>query len=183
MDLSKVNGNERLALFGAIAVFFGGIISNWGGLFWLAVLAAVGVAVVVFLPQFAPGTSLPGSKGTLLAGLGIVAIVAGVIELLRFLGYYFANIADLDVIAFTVALVGALVMAYGGWMELQKEGGKWQFRSIGGSSSAAAPAATAPPAAAAPGPTPMPASEPVASEPVAPASGPTAADEDPPAGA
>lgn len=149
MDFSKLSQNEKLALYGAIAVFLGGVISNWGGLFWLAVLAAVTVAAVLFLPGLALG-----SKGTLLATLGIVALGAGLIELLRFLEYFFRTLTDFQTIAFIVALVGAAVMAYAGWMELQREGGKWQFGS--------ATAPTAPPAEP-----PAPAVEPPAVEPAA----------------
>jgi hypothetical protein len=156
MDFSKLSQNEKLALYGAIAVFLGGVISNWGGLFWLAVLAAVTVGALLFLPGLALG-----SKGTVLATLGIVALGAGVIELLRFLEYFFRTLTDFQTIAFIVALVGAAIMAYAGWMELQKEGGKWQF---GSATAPAAPPAAPPAEPAAPAAEP-PAVESTAAEP------------------
>jgi hypothetical protein len=138
MDFSKLDQNEKMAFGGAVVVFLAGIISNWGGLFWLAVLAALGMAAVILLPQVSPSTTLPGSKGTLMATLGFVAVGTGVIELLRYIGYFLDTLGRLSTIAFGVALAGAVVMALAGWRELQKEGGKWRFGMAG---PAAAPAA------------------------------------------
>jgi len=146
MDFSKLDQNEKLAIYGAIAVFLAGLISNWGGLFWLALLAAIGVALVVFLPQLSKGTALPGSKGSLMAALGLVALGAGLIEVLRYVGYIGSSFGSLSTIMFIVAVIGAGVMAYAGWQELQKEGGKWQF-GTGGPAAASAPAGSPPPAA------------------------------------
>ena len=46
MDLSKLGQHEKLALYSAIVVFLTGLISNWGGLLWLAVLAAIGCETI-----------------------------------------------------------------------------------------------------------------------------------------
>jgi len=143
MDFSKLDQNEKMALGAAVVVFLLGVISNWGGLFWLAVLAALGMVVVVLLPQFSPTTSLPGSKGTLMATMGIIAVVAGAIEILRFIGYIATYLADLQTIEFLIAVVAAIVMAYAGWTELQLEGGRWVFGSPAAPASATA-AETAP---------------------------------------
>jgi hypothetical protein len=131
MDLSGLSQNQKLALYGAIVVFLTGIISNWGGLLWLAVLAAMGVAVVVLLPGMSPTTSLPGSRGSLLAALGILALAAAVIELLRWLGYTFDTLGRFSTLLFLASLAGSAVMAWAGWSELQAEGGKWVFGSPG----------------------------------------------------
>ena len=125
MDLSKLDQNERLAVFGAIAVFLAGLISSWGGLLLLAIVAAIGMAVVVFLPQLSPSTSLPGSKGSLMAVLGFAAAGSTLITLLQWMG--FLGAFGFNSIMFIVALVGSLVMAWAGWQELQAEGGKWRF--------------------------------------------------------
>ncbi len=148
MDFAKLDQNEKLAIGGAAAVFLFGIISNWGGLFWLGVLAAVGMAAVVLLPQLSPSTSLPGSKGTLMATLGFVAAGAGAIELLRYIGYFLDTLGRFSTIAFALALAGAVVMALAGWRELQGEGGKFNFGMAG--STPASPAAADASAAAAP---------------------------------
>lgn len=140
MDFSKLDQNERLAVFGAIAVFLAGIISSWGGLLFLAILAAIGMAIVVFLPQFSSSTSLPGSKGSLMAALGFVAAGAALLTLLQWITVL--SFFGLNAIMFLVALVGALVMAWAGWQELQAEGGKWRFGTSGGGT---APAAAAEP--------------------------------------
>lgn len=129
MDFSKLDENEKLAVFGAIVVVLAGLISTWGGLLWLAILGAVGMLAVILLPQLSKGTSLPGSKGTLMAALGFVALGAGLIEVLRYVGFIGSTIGSLNTIAFIVAVIGAAVMAYAGWRELQKEGGEWEFGS------------------------------------------------------
>lgn len=157
MDLSKLDQNEKLAVYGAIAIVLAGLISTWGGLLWLAILAAVGMLAVVLLPQLSKGTSLPGSKGTLMATLGFVALGAGLIEVLRYLGYIGSTFASLNTITFIISVIGAPVMAYAGWRELQAEGGKWQFGSR--AAPAAAPASTAAPASAAAEPSSLPTSD------------------------
>lgn len=143
MDFSKLDQNEKLALYGAIVVFLAGLISSWGGLLWVAILAAVGMAAVILLPR----TSVPGSKGTLMAALGIVALVAGLIEVLRYAGFIGTTLGSLNTIAFIVAVIGAAVMAYAGWQELQTEGGKWEFgsRTAPASEPASEPAASGAP--------------------------------------
>ncbi len=177
MDLSKLGQNEKLALYGAIAVFLAGLVSNWGGLLWLSILAALGVAVVLFLPQMSPSTSLPGSRGSLLAVLGLIAFGGALIELLRWLSYVFDSLGSLSTILFLVALIGAAVMAWAGWQALQGEGGKWVLGSSGssgGAATATAPAASAPAATEEPAASPAPeadasmaAAEPAAAEPAA----------------
>ena len=151
MDLSKLSQNEKLALYGAIAVFLAGIISNWGGLLFLSILAALGVAIVLFLPQLSPKTSLPGSRGSLLAVLGLIAFGGAAIELLRYLGYTLETLGRFSTILFIVALIGSAIMAWAGWQALQGEGGKWV---LGGSSASggSTPPATPPPAPASPEP-------------------------------
>lgn len=139
MDFSKLDQNERLAVFGSIAVFLAGIISNWGGLLFLSLLAAIVMAIIVFLPQVSPGTSLPGSKGSLMAATGFVAAGGALITLLQWIGFITAF--GFNSIMFLIALVGSLVMAWAGWQELQAEGGTWRFGSET-TGTAAAPAAT-----------------------------------------
>lgn len=131
MGLSKLSQNQKLALYGAIVVFLTGIISNWGGLLWLTILAALGVAVVVLLPGMSPTTTLPGSRGSLLAALGILALAGALIELLRWLGYTFDTLGRFSTLLFLASLAGSAVMAWAGWSELQAEGGKWVFGSQG----------------------------------------------------
>lgn len=136
MDLSKLDQNERLAVFGALAVFLAGLISSWGGLLLLAIVAAIGMAVVVFLPQLSPSTSLPGSKGSLMAALGFGAAASTLITLLQWIG--FLGAFGFNSIMFIVALVGSLVMAWAGWQELQAEGGTWRFGTTGAGADAPA---------------------------------------------
>ena len=125
MDFSRLDQNERMAALGAVAVLLAGLISNWGGLLLLAILAAIAMLVVVFLPQFSAQTALPGSKGSLMAAAGIVAAGSALITMLQWVG--FLGSFGFNSIMFLVAVIGALVMAWAGWQELQAEGGTWQF--------------------------------------------------------
>jgi hypothetical protein len=157
MNFSKLSSNEKTAAIAAVVLVLGGIISNWGGLMWLSVLCGIAVLVVIFLPQLSAGTKLPGSEGSLLVGLGVVAAAGAVIEVLRFLNYFFNTFDDYRTWLFAAALVAALVMAYAGWMIFQGEGGKFNLGMSGSAGgSAAAPPPPAPPAAP-----PAPPSEPM----------------------
>ncbi len=167
MDLSKLSMNERNAAYGAIVVVIAGIVSNWGGLMWLAVLLAVGVLVVLFLPQLSPGTSLPGSRGSLLVVGGVVAAACALIEILRFISYFTRTLDDWQTWAFVIALVGSLVMAYAGWRAFQAEGGKLVLGASGGTapgSASAPPVETAAPTSAPAAPA-APSAPPAASQP------------------
>lgn len=164
MDFSKLNQNEKLAVYGAVVAVVAGIISNWGGLFWISVIAALVVAAMLVVPQVADATSSIGSRGTVLATLGIGAFVLGVIELLRFIGYFFSSLGQLSTIMFLVALIGTAVMAWVGWQELQKEGGAWQFGNRTASATASAAATAAPPVPAAPAELEAPAADTTAAD-------------------
>lgn len=127
MDFAKLGGNEKLAVYGSAAVVIGGVVGyNYGGFTILAVLAAVGLLAVVFLPQFSPGTNLPGSRGSLMVVLGGIAGVLLLLALIISAGTVFRafNVRDLF---FLIAVAGGLLMAWAGWQELQAEGGKFQL--------------------------------------------------------
>jgi hypothetical protein len=159
MNFSSLSSNEKLAVYGSVAVIVGGLIGFYGvGL--LAVLAAVAMLAIVFLPQMSPSTNLPGSKGSLMLLAGGVAAVVLVLSLLVYSGVLFA-FAGFGSILFLVAVVGGLVMAWAGWQEFQAEGGKFQLGSAG--TSPAAPSAPTAPSAA-----------PTQSAPLAPAAPPAA---------
>jgi hypothetical protein len=152
MDFSKLSANEKLATYGAVALVIAGIISNWGGLLWLSILAGLAALVVIFLPQFSPTTSLPGSKGSLLVAIGGIAAAGAVIEILRYLSYFFNTLGDYQTLLFLVALIAALVLAWAGWQIFQAEGGKF---TVGAAAAAPAPS-PAPPAQATPAAPPAP---------------------------
>lgn len=160
MDLSKLSQNEKLALYGSIALVVGGLLGYSYGVTVLGVLAGLAMLVVLFLPQLSPGTTLPGSRGSILLLMGGIA---GVVMLLALwsavTGVLFVE-TDLRDLFFLIAVAGAFVMAWAGWQEFQAEGGKFQLGSTdGGTSSTAAaapggaavaaepPAGEAPPAA------------------------------------
>ena len=139
MDFSKLDSNEQLATYGAVAVVIAGLISSWGGLLFLAILAALAMLVIVFLPQFSPQTSLPGSKGSLMAAVGILAAVIALITALNWIR--FLSAFGFSAVMLLVAVVGAVVMAWAGWQELQSEGGRWRFGAAATASASGAPPA------------------------------------------
>ena len=147
MDLSKLSQNEKLAMYGAVAVIVGGLVGYSYGLTVLAILAALTGLAIIFLPQLSPSTSLPGSRGSLLLIAGGIAAAVMVLALLMYLSVIFTNFNFRDLF-FLIAAAGAILMAWAGWQELQSEGGKFQVGASpdGSTTAAAAPAAPAAPA-------------------------------------
>lgn len=156
MDFSKLNRNEKLAVYGSVAVILHGL-NGWGysfGLTVLAIPAAIAMLAVVLLPIFRPSTKLPGSRGSLMLLVGGIAGVILVLSLVLYFGDVITAF-DLRDLFFLIVVAGGILMAWVGWREFQAEGGKFQL----GSSSRAArpgPAATSTDAA-----TPAPAEPPV----------------------
>ena len=134
MNLSKLSSNEKMAVYSAVVLVVAGIISNWGGLMWLSVLAGVAALAVVFLPQFSPATKLPGSTGSLLVAAGAIAAAGAVIELLRFLSYFFNTLDDYQTWLFAIALIASLGLLWAGWKAFQAEGGKFEIGMAGAAS-------------------------------------------------
>jgi|SRR5579859_1727767 len=141
MDLSKLNSNEKLAVYGAVAAIVGGILAQFGSIYgagglWLSFLLAIAMVVVVFLPQWSPQTQLPGSKGSLMLIIGGIAAVGAVLGLLAILGALalFALYGGLWLIGIVIGIVGGLLMGWAGWQEFQAEGGKFQIGNPSGGS-------------------------------------------------
>ncbi len=195
MDFGKLNANEKLAAYGAIASVVGPILATIGfgfGVGMLTLLLALAMLAIVFLPQWSPQTQLPGSKGSLMLVVGGIAAVSAALALLSTLGYlglFGSNI--LFVLGWLIGIIGGLLMGWAGWQEFQAEGGKFQLGTAGTASTppaseppasppAASPPAASPPAAAEAAPTRMdtaPPAEPAAPPPGAPAAAPTASTE------
>jgi hypothetical protein len=161
MDFSKLSSSDKMETYSAVVLVIAGIISNWGGLLWLSILAGLAALVVVFLPQMSPATSLPGSKGSLLVAAGGIAAAGAVIEILRYLSYFFNTLGDWQTLLFLVALVAALVLAWVGWQAFQAEGGKFNM-GMSGSGTGSTPAAPPAPSAQATPATPPAPSPPMA---------------------
>jgi hypothetical protein len=158
MDFSKLNGNEKLAVYGAVASIVGPILASFGfgfGVGWLTLLLALGMLFIVFQPQIAPSTNLPGSKGSLMLVVGGIAAVSAALALLAslsWLGLFGANFVW--VLGWLIGIAGGLLMGWAAWQEFQAEGGKFQLGT-----SSAGPSAGAPPpppsAQSAPPPAPV----------------------------
>lgn len=158
MDFSKLNSNEKLAVYGAVAAIVGALLSfGGGGTFTL--LTGVAMLIIVFLPQFSPNTTLPGSKGSLMLIVGGVAGIAAILSLLAILTVLgaFALYGGLWFVGLLLSTAGGLLMGWASWKEFQAEGGKFNL----GMASNAPPAPPAPPALPAAPPAP-PAAEPMA---------------------
>jgi hypothetical protein len=132
MDFNKLSQNEKLAVYGSVAVVIGGLVGYAYSVGILAVLAAILLLVVIFLPQLSPQTTLPGSKGSLMVALGGAAAILMVLALLVALGAIF-TFFDIRDLFFLIAVAGALVAGYAGWQEFQAEGGRFQIGGTGGS--------------------------------------------------
>lgn len=144
MNWNNLSQNEKLAVYGSVALIIGAAIGGAASaLGWLALLAALGMLAVIFLPQFSPQTKLPGSKGSLMLALGGIAAVImllGLLTAIGWLGLYFSVLA-LQAIFFLIAVAGGLLMGWAGWQEFQAEGGKFQIgtTSSGGGTPPAGP--------------------------------------------
>jgi hypothetical protein len=145
MDFSKLDQNEKLATYGAIAGIVGGIL---GGQWLILILGALMLAVV-FLPQWSPQTTLPGSKGSLMLVVGGLAALGSLFGLLVLLTIFsalafVAGFLGLYWIGLLVSVIGGFVMGWAGWKEFQAEGGKFQI----GNASTGSSAPSGPPPAA-----------------------------------
>jgi hypothetical protein len=172
MDLSKLDSNEKLAVYGAVASIVGPILASLGfgfGVGWFTLLLAIAMLAIVFMPQWSPQTQLPGSKGSLMLVVGGIAAVTSALALLSsigFLGFFGSDI--LFVLGWLIGIAGGLLMGWAGWQEFQAEGGKFQLGSAPSASTPAAPPSqpmqSAPPQAAPPPPPAAPANEPMGTE-------------------
>lgn len=127
MDFSRLGRNEKLAIYGSAALIIGGILGYSYGLTVLGMLAAIAMLAVVFLPQLSPGTSLPGSRGSLMLAVGGFAAVVMVVALLQAIGGVLLLNTNLRDILFLVAVAGGVLMAWAGWQEFHGEGGRFQL--------------------------------------------------------
>jgi hypothetical protein len=165
MDFSKLGSNEKLAAIGAVAAIVGAILSfGGGGTFTL--LTGVAMLIIVFLPQFSPTTTLPGSKGSLMLIVGGVAGIAALLSLLAILTVLgaFALYGGIWFVGLLLSTAGGLLMGWASWREFQAEGGKFNL----GAASSAPPAPPAPPAAPAEPPAAPPAPPAAPAEPMSP---------------
>jgi hypothetical protein len=153
MNWNALSSAEKLAVYGSVATLVGGIVGGTvSALGWLAFLAAIAMLIVVFLPQFSPQTTLPGSKGSFMLVLGGIAgiiMVLGLLTILGSLGFYF-QLFPVNAIFFLIAIAGGVVMAWAGWQAFQAEGGKFQMGSGTGGSGTGGSAPPPPPPPGAP---------------------------------
>jgi len=152
MNFSKLDQNEKLAVYGAVASIVGPILAAVGygfGVGWLTFVLAIAMLAIVFLPQMSPQTQLPGSKGSLMVVVGGIAGVSSLLALLTGFGL-FAFFGGIGIIGWLIGIVGGLVMGWAGWQAFQAEGGKFQLGMPAASSTTAPPSAAPTPPSAAP---------------------------------
>ena len=161
MDFSKLSSNEKLATYGAVAAIVGSILSFSGiGGGGFGLVTGILMLVIIFLPQFSPGTKLPGSKGSLMLLVGGVSGIVALLALLSVLTVLgaFAFYGGLLFIGLLVSIGGQLLMGWASWREFQSEGGKFNIGMASGPSTPPAPPAptyTPPPPMAPPTQEPM----------------------------
>jgi hypothetical protein len=156
MDFSKLSQNEKLAVYGAIASVVGPILATAGfgfGVGFFTLLLALAMLAIVFLPQWSPTSTLPGSKGSLMVLVGGIAAVSAALALIGSIGYLSAFGSNfLFVLGWLVGIGGGLLMGWAGWQEFQAEGGKFQLGTPVSNASAAPAASNADPAPVTPAP-------------------------------
>jgi hypothetical protein len=132
-------------------------------------LLALAMLAIVFLPQWSPQTTLPGSKGSLMVIVGGIAALSAAFALIGSIGYLSAFGSNVVfVIGWLIGIAGGLLMGWAGWQEFQAEGGKLQIGTPAGATPPPTPpASTGSSPEAAPAPPPPAAAPP----PAAPASG------------
>ncbi len=178
MDFSKLSSNEKLAVYGAAAAIIGSVLSFSGiGGGGFGLVTGILMLVIVFLPQFSPGTKLPGSKGSLMLVVGGVSGLVALLALLSILTVLgaFAFYGGMLFIGLLIGIAGQLLMGWASWREFQSEGGKFNIGMASGPSGPPqapptstytppppAPTYTPPPPAAPPAP---PMQEPMAADP------------------
>lgn len=143
---------EQFARGGAVMVLIFGLISqsSWGSLVLLGVLAAVVALAVILQPRFMPSAPLPGTRGSLLAAAGGLAGVAAILETISEFGWILGHLTSLDTWVFALFVIGALGMAWGGWLILKAEGGRFRIGAPGGPASGSGSASGSGPAAGTP---------------------------------
>ncbi|MEX0710031.1 MAG: hypothetical protein WD116_02380 [Chloroflexota bacterium] len=168
MDFSKLSSNDKLAVYGAVAAIIGAFLSFGGGGSF-GVLTGIAMLVIIFLPQFSPTTTLPGSKGSLMMIVGGVSALSAVLALLALLSLMGAIgiYGGTWIFGLILSVAGGLLMGWASWQTFQAEGGKFNVGMTSGGSTAAPPA---PPAAPAP---PAPMAPPAPPAPPAPMAPPT----------
>lgn len=149
MDFSKLSSNEKLAAYGAVAGIVGAVlaaIGSWGGVLWLTLLLSIAMLAIVFMPQWSPKTTLPGSKGSLMLIVGGIAAVSSLLALLSLLSIMglLGAYGGLAPIGLLVGIAGGLLMGWAAWQEFQAEGAKFQIGNAPSSTSPPPPAATPP---------------------------------------
>jgi hypothetical protein len=154
---NKFNPRERLVAAGSaivVVAWLVGLVTFFGyGLTTLALIAAIAALVILYL-KYAPNSNVnfPAPVSLLLVVLGGLAALFVIIDFLRELSFLSAG----DAITGIAFLVGAGLMAWGGWQEYQVE--KPAMPTFGSSSTPGStsppPTATTPPAPSATTPPP-----------------------------
>lgn len=154
MNLSKLNQNEKLAVYGSVAAIVGPVLASAGfgfGAGGLTLILALAMLAIVFLPQLSPQTQLPGSKGSLMVIVGGVAAISAALALLSSLGLLGLLGNNLIfVVGWLIGIAGGLLMGWAGWQEFQSEGGQLRLGGKSATTNAPPPESTQAPTPSAP---------------------------------
>ena len=126
MSSIRLPTSDRLSALCAGVVTVTGILSvdvGWGAILVLAVLAGIGTLGIVVAPRLVPTARLPGSKGSLLVLLGVVALLAWVPPLIAWLDFLATHLLSFATLLFLLGFVCAAALAWSGYTTFQAEGG------------------------------------------------------------
>ncbi|HXG26745.1 MAG TPA: hypothetical protein VNL94_07840 [Candidatus Binatia bacterium] len=119
---NKLNANEKLVMYGVIAVFIAflvGIVAGgyFGGTGSFGLVGAIAIVVIYWL-KYAPNTNIswPAPIPTIvlvIAGIDAIFAVLGLLSWLGIFGF------SLFALAIVINAIGCGLMAYGAWKEYQ----------------------------------------------------------------
>lgn len=126
MDLSKLDSTDRMAGIAALVIVVLGVVSlmsDWGTLMLVPILAGLAVLAVLLQPQLSPSTTLPAPKPVVLVAAGVAAAVTWLIVAIDWLDWIFEHLATFDTLQFLVGLAASFILAWTGWQAFQASRG------------------------------------------------------------
>jgi hypothetical protein len=125
MDISKLSAADKLILYAAIGVIFGGlvgIVDSWGLGGTIGLLGGLAAAAVVLQPQLAPAMKLPAAKSVVLFASGAVAAGGFGLSVLQYLRYAL-DVTRIYSLLFDLGFVAALVLLWLTWTAYKADQG------------------------------------------------------------
>ena len=118
---NKLNANEKLVMYGVIAVlvaFLIGVVAGgyFGGTGSFGLVGAIAVAVIYWLKYSPNKINWPAPVQTIVLVIAAIDLVFALLSVLGWLGFFGLSLFALAVI---VNAIGCALMTYGAWKEYQ----------------------------------------------------------------